>query len=135
MEALSVGAWPRLGVLGLVKGVGRAGGLLLLLVNGLVGVTVPHDTWEAKVDIVVSSPLAVHLVDKEAGDGLEEQAEDGHAGTEAERVPGPLHQALRQRVVDAEVDDVSQRGHRHADQKHKHCINGVPLSNGPHAHG
>ena len=61
------------------------------------------------MEVVVSSALAVHLVHEEAGDGLQQQAEDGHAGAEAEDVAA-VHQGLDQRVVHAEVDDVRQDG-------------------------
>lgn len=56
--------------------------------------------------------LPVHVVDEAAGQGLEEQAEDGHAGTKALRVreAGPL-------VEDADVDDVQEDGGRQATQK------------------
>lgn len=40
-----------------------------------------------KVDVVISSALSVHLVDDEAGDRFEYQAQDCHARTEAECVP------------------------------------------------
>lgn len=66
-----------------------------------------------EVDVVVASPLPVHLVDEETGDGLEEQAKDGHAHTEAKCVPVPLRQALGHRVKDSEVDDVCHDGHDH----------------------
>ena len=70
-----------------------------------------------KVDVVVSAALPVHLVDEEAGDRLQQQAEDGHAGTEAERVPVPVRQALSQLVVDPKVDDVRQQCCCHPDEE------------------
>lgn len=77
--------------------------------------TRPHPLTE--VNIVVAAPLAVHLVDEEAGDGLKQQAEDGHAHAEAEGVPSTVRQVVRQRVEDPKVDDVQQHGHHHPQQK------------------
>lgn len=53
-----------------------------------------HDSMSAcpsrppltEVDVVVTSPLTVHLVDEEAGQGFQDEAEDGHAHTEAKCV-------------------------------------------------
>lgn len=52
---------------------------------------------------VLPAALLVHVVDEVAGDGLEEQAEDGHASPEAAgvREAGP-------RVEDAEVDQAAK---------------------------
>lgn len=49
----------------------------------------------------VAPALPVHVVDQEAGEGLEQQAEDGHAGAEAASVRGG-----DQWVEDTDVDDV-----------------------------
>ena len=56
--------------------------------------------------------LPVHVVDQAAGEWLEQQAEDGHAGAEAPRVreAGP-------RVEDTYVDDVQEDGGRQSTQK------------------
>lgn len=67
-----------------------------------------------KVDVVVASPLPVHLVYKEAGDGLEEQAENSHAHAEAICIPAPLRQSL---VKDSKVDNVCQDGHKHPQEE------------------
>lgn len=56
--------------------------------------------------------LPVHVVDEAAGEGLEQQAEDGHTGTEAPRVREAVP-----RVEDADVDDVQEDGGRQATQK------------------
>lgn len=40
-----------------------------------------------EVNVVVATPLPVHLIDKEARDGFEQQTQDGHAHAEAECVP------------------------------------------------
>lgn len=66
-----------------------------------------------EVDVVLASTLAVHLVNEEAGRGFEQQAEDGHARTEAKQVPARFHLVVK----DAEVDDVGQYGHGHPQQK------------------
>lgn len=63
----------------------RVRGLALLVDRG-VGVSVVRRRGKPKVEVVVPAPLAVHLVDEEAGDGLEQQAKDGHARAEAEDV-------------------------------------------------
>lgn len=73
----------------------------------------PPVTWLTQVDVVISSALAVHLVDEEAGHGLQEQAEDGHTGAEAEQVPPPVDCQFVQRVEDPKMDDVGQYCHHH----------------------
>lgn len=70
-----------------------------------------------EVDVVISSTLAVHLVDKEAGHGLEEQVEDGHTETEAEHISPLADGQVVARVKDPEVDDVSQHRHNHPQEK------------------
>lgn len=54
-----------------------------------------------EVDVVFSTPLAVHLVDEEGGQRFEEEAEDGHAHAEAEQIC-----LLERRVKNCDVDDV-----------------------------
>lgn len=66
-----------------------------------------------KVDVVISSSLAVHLVDKEAGHGFEQQVEDGHPCAEASRVS---HQVTAW-VEYPEMDDVGQYCQNHPYQK------------------
>lgn len=56
--------------------------------------------------------LPVHVVDEAAGQGLEEQAEDSHAGTKA---LGVREAGLP--VEDADVDDVQEDGGRQATEK------------------
>lgn len=127
---LSVCADSWFAVLGLVEGVRRAG-RLILLVNGLVVVSASRHRGETKVNVVISSTFAVHLVDKEAGHRLEQQAEDGHSCAEAKYVPSPVCCEVIQRVIDPEMDDVSQYRHDHPHQEHEHSIDRVPLCNGP----
>lgn len=73
--------------------------------------------WLTEVDVVISSTLAVHLVDKEAGHGLEEQVEDGHTETEAKHISWSADGQVVARVKDPEVDDVSQHRHNHPQEK------------------
>ena len=61
------------------------------------------------MQVVVAAALAVHLVHEEAGDGLQQQAEDGHAGAEAEDVAA-AQRGRAERVEHAHVDDVRQDG-------------------------
>lgn len=78
--------------------------------------TEPHTPLVArltKVDVVISSALAVHLVDEEAGHGLQEETEDGHTGAEADHVPPPADSQLVVRVKDPKMDDVGQYRHHH----------------------
>lgn len=56
--------------------------------------------------------LPVHVVDEAARQGLEEQAEDGHAGTEALCV-----REAGLPVEDADVDDVQEDGGCQATEK------------------
>lgn len=70
--------------------------------------------WLTEVDIVISSALAVHLVDKEAGHRLEEQVEDGHTETEAKRITPPADGQVVARIKDPKVDDVSQHCYSHS---------------------
>lgn len=39
-----------------------------------------------EVDVVFSAPLTVHLIDEEAGERFQDEAEDGHSCAEAEQV-------------------------------------------------
>lgn len=66
-----------------------------------------------KVNVVISSPFAVHLVDKEAGRGFEKQAEDGHSCAEVKQVLCSFCCQIGQRVKDPKVDDVGQYRHHH----------------------
>lgn len=77
---------------------------MLLYVTHLVVLT--------KVDVVISSSLAVHLVDKEAGNGFEQQVEDGHPCAEAKQVVRGT-----ERVEYPEMDDVGQYCQNHPYQK------------------
>lgn len=70
-------------------------------------------TGLTKVDAVLASSLAVHLVHEEAGRGFEQQVEDGHPGTEAEHAG--VEEARGK--VNSKVDDVGQDGHRDAHEK------------------
>lgn len=70
-----------------------------------------------KVDVVISSSLAVHLVDKEAGHRLEQQAEDGHPRAEAKHVPPWFCGEVIYRVIDPKMDNVGQYRHDHPHQK------------------
>lgn len=83
----------------------------------LVLLCVTHLGTLTKVNVVIASTFAVHLVDEEAGHGLEQQAEDGHSRAEAKDVPSPVHREVIQRVIDPEMDDVGQYRHDHPNQK------------------
>lgn len=74
-----VGRWPRFASL-------CRAARLVLVVNGLVSISVLSYSWKTEVDVVFATPLTVHLVDKEAGNRFEQQAQDGHAPTKAEQV-------------------------------------------------
>lgn len=67
-----------------------------------------------EVDVVISAPLAVHLVHKETGNGFEQQAEDGHPCAETNR-------SLKGNdgVKDGELDDVAQYRQHHAHEELK----------------
>lgn len=56
--------------------------------------------------------LTVHVVDEAAREGLEQQAENGHAGTEAPSVVND-----RSWVEDADVDNVQEDGDYQAAKK------------------
>ncbi len=76
-----------------------------------------HPAALTKVHVVISSTFAVHLVDKEAGHGFEQQVEDGHCRAEAKHVPSPFCCKVIQRVIDPKMDDVGQYCHSHPHQK------------------
>lgn len=76
-----------------------------------------HPSALTKVHVVIPSTLAVHLVDEEAGHRFDQQAEDGHAGTEAEDVVPPIDWHFIGRVIDAEVDDVGEYRQEHSHQE------------------
>lgn len=118
-------------VLGLEDG-GRWVPSLALLVDGRVAISVACHRGETKVEVVVSASLTVHLVHKEAGDRLEQQAEDGHAHAEAEDVAAG--QRLVRGVVHPEVDDVRHYGQAQPDEQHEHSVYRVPVGDGPYAH-
>lgn len=82
-----------------------------------------------KVNVVISSSLAVHLVDKEAGHRLEQQAEDGHPRAEAKHVPPRLCGEVIYRVIDPKMDDVGQYRHDHPHQKLRGETTAVTLLN------
>lgn len=56
--------------------------------------------------------FTVHVVDEAAREGLQQQAEDGHAGAEAASVPSG-----NTRVEDANVDNVQEDGGNQATKK------------------
>lgn len=64
------------------------------------------------MELELAPALPVHVVDQAAGERLEQQAEDGHAGAEALRVPDLLPW-----VEDADVDDVQEDGDCQANQE------------------
>lgn len=64
------------------------------------------------MELELTPALAVHVVDEAAGERLEQQAEDGHAGAEAIRVRG-----LQVRVEDADVDNVQEDGDCQANEE------------------
>lgn len=82
-----------------------------------------------KVDVVISSSLAVHLVDKEAGHRFEQQAEDGHPRAEAKHVPPWFCGEVIYRVIDPKMDDVGQYRHDHPHQKLRGKTTTVTLLN------
>lgn len=65
------------------------------------------------VEDELAPSLPVHVIDKEAGQGFQEEAEDGHACAEADCV----RQRDPMRVEDADVDDIQKDGDGKADQK------------------
>lgn len=66
-----------------------------------------------KVNVVISSTFAVHLVDKEARHRFQKQAEDGHSGAKANHVPSSFCCQVNQGVIDPKMDDVGQYRHNH----------------------
>lgn len=66
-----------------------------------------------KVNVVISSTFAVHLVDKEAGHRFYKQAEDGHSGAKANHAPFSFCYQVSQGVIDPKMDDVGQYRHNH----------------------
>lgn len=64
------------------------------------------------MELELTPALPVHVVDEAAGERLEQQAEDGHAGAEAPRVGEVLPW-----VEDADVDNVQEDGDCQANQK------------------
>lgn len=74
--------------------------------------------------------FTVHVVDEAAREGLQQQAEDGHAGAEAASVPSG-----NTRVEDANVDNVQEDGGNQATKKHAYGIYRVPLGHSPHTQG
>lgn len=109
-----VGTWPRFATFCLVVGAGRAT-RLVLMVNGLVGISVSSYLWKTKVDIVFATSLTVHLVDKETGNRFEQQVQDSHAPTKAEQVS---FSPFSNRIVQPKMNNISQDGHCQANQEH-----------------
>lgn len=110
-----VGRWPRFASLCLVVGAGRAA-RLVLVVNGLVGISVSSYPWKTEVDVVFATPLTVHLVDKEAGNRFEQQAQDGHAPTKAKQAAPKAGFSVR--IEQPKMNNVSQDSHCQPNQEH-----------------
>lgn len=69
------------------------------------------------------------MIDQETGQGLQEEAEDGHAGTEALCV----RQCLLPGVEDADMDDVCEDREQQASQELQGGDKGIALSSrSPH---
>lgn len=71
-----------------------------------------------KVDVVFPTSFTVHLVDKEAGNRFEQQAQDGHAPTKAEQVSRcSLMNEFTRGIVQPKMNNVSQDGHCQPNQE------------------